>query len=424
MDQENKTQEIANQTEIPVSEINKITKKSGSKKFLLGIALGIIVVLLVAIVTISSYESRRQQADITKRALFQSSSFTSKGEYDKAREVLNYGLLRSKDNAQLLAAQITNFALKGNQTGTESIAFKDAKPYIDEALKTNGNNFDVLIAVGYAYETAGQYEEALGYYDRAVKINLKSSDAWFHHGHVLQFLGKNEEANQSYNKSFELKPINPLALIVKGNALVQEGKLRDATTMFTNASNSSLATNQIKSEALTSVSINERRQGKYKEALDWSQKAIAADSTFSPALATYGYSLALTGSNNKGIVYLKKAIEINPRISSSYNQLALAYRADGNFSDAINYHKLAISYVTGDNTIMSKTQKDLAKGMYDYELAKTYAVSGLSVNVNQLLFDAIKHNPNAKAILEKDYNETGLFKGLLNTQDFAALVNP
>lgn len=389
------------------------------KLFLIVIFTFLVTVSALTFIFIRNANTNQRFAQILKEV----DTAQRNGDYNQAREELNEALKIKQNHPLLLAALITAKALEGNQTGQEDKAFNEAKPYINRALNSGPNNATVLISVGYAYETVGEYEKALTYYDQAIKINPNSADALFHHGHVLEFLGRRQEAYRDYNKALKIDKTNALVLMANANMLLSEGKTQESFEMFLKAAEISGISNQTKSEALASASLVRRSQLAYMdEAVELSRQAVDASPNFSPALAAHGTNLFFVERYDESASYLKKSIEANSRISRNYLELGQVYRGLKNYQEAINYIKQSITKVGNDNTILSEKAKSARKGIYTYELAKTYSSSGLKVDIMPLINEAISLNPSLKITIKQDF-EKGRFSELSQDQSFLEVIN-
>ena len=321
---------------------------------------------------------------------------------------------------------INSYALESNQTGDIAIPFKSAEPYINEALETSPDNIDVLIAVGYAYETQGDIDKAQAYYLKATQKAPDSADAWFHLGHALQFQGKDEDAKKNFDKAYALDPNHPQILMVRGNMFFSEGKNQDAYESFKKAGEDNDLNYQGRAEALVGASIARVNQDNFKyidEAIELSKEAVALAPKFSPALAAYGYNLYLAGKQRTGFDYVVKATEANPRISRNYFLLSMIYRNSDDFTYAIAAGKEAVEHVDDDNTILSKENRMSQKALYKYELAKTYSLSGLNVDTTELLLEAIELNPSLTERIKENYDKGTFFQKNISNTKFQSMIS-
>lgn len=346
------------------------------------------------------------------------------GEYEKSIELLKKGLKIDNNDPLLLSSMILSISSLGNQTGTEAKAFDAASGYVKKALKDEGSNKDVLMAVGYSYETAGKWEDALGYYEKAIGRDNRSSLAWFHKGHALEFLGRPEEAKKAYDKAFELDSKDPSILLVKAKQEATSGKNERAKKIYEEIAGMENIQSSIKAEALTGASILARNDVlDLKKALDFSKKAVNTDKRYSPGLAVHGVNLSLTGDLKKGTAFIFQAIKTNPRIANNYLQMAIVLRAGGYKKEAIDYLKGGLSKIDDDNTILGQEDRRRIKALLTYELAKTYWENKSERElVLVTLEDAYGIDPKISSKLEFDLKKARSFSDLTGDPRFLAVL--
>ncbi|HVT01486.1 MAG TPA: tetratricopeptide repeat protein [Patescibacteria group bacterium] len=411
-----------NQTQAPPSP-----KKIGNiidNKNLPKVAIIAAVILLVILGIVFVLRPKKSDTQVVYLQT-QADLATKKADFKKSQELLSQALKIQPNNPQSLTQMINAISLQGNQAGKEDQALKNSQPYIDTALSAAPKDVAVLISVGYAYETAGDYNNALKYYQEATDVDPKSSAAWFHLGHVLQFLGRNSEAYQNYDKALSLDPNNALAIMGKAGQDYSNGQVQKAYDEYVKAAQVELVSDQNKAEALSAAANIRRYQDNFihmDESISLSKKAVDTDPTFSPALAAYGNNLFLTNKPDEGESYMLKAISANPRISVNYSDLGIDLRGIKRYQDAINYQKQAIEKVPNDNTILMPADRLKMEGYYNYELAKTYSMAGLNVDTVSLLQRAVQLNPALKAQIKNDYN-SGYFGNLSGNNGFQTLIS-
>jgi tetratricopeptide (TPR) repeat protein len=410
-------------TEIPVQKLGEENKRvGGPPKILLLVLVVVVLIILGAALMILGGNQSPRVVELTREA---QSSYLS-GDFEEAQEKYSQALAIDKDDPEALAGMITSIVTQGNQTGKEQDTFNEAKPYIDSALESNGNNLEVLLAAGYAYETAGDYEKALELYERATKSDSKNAQILFRRGHVLEFLGRKQDAYKDYEAAYEINPNDPLVLIARGNMLLSQSKLQESFDSFLKASEAQGISSQVRAEALTAASLVRGSQEDFKflkEATELSEAAVKADPDFAPALAAHGYNLFLTAPDWKeGIEFVQRAIEANPRIAKNYFLLAAFHRADRNYAVSIDYLKQALEKTDNDNTLLGDQAKNIAKGNYSYELAKTYSMAGMSVDTLSLIKDAVRYNPELTERIREDTIRNNLFRDLQENKEFIDLI--
>lgn len=407
--------DVAKQAEVPVPNLNPQFRPQQVKKAAL-------VLVIILVVSIGVFLATRGQGS----EIAQADQAFKAGNYDRAIEGYKKGLQKDENNPKLIAATIRTLASKGSTSGKESETFDDAKPYIDAGLNVGGQDPSVLSAIGYAYETDGQYQPAFKYYSQALALDQSQAKYWFQHGHVLEFLGRRQEAYVDYEKAYELDKNNPQILMARAGMLLAQGKTQEVFETYKQAADIPGISSVTRAEALTGASLIRATQDDYLyvgEAVKLSEEAVNASPNFSPALAAHGYNLYLTEPTTaKGFEFLKKAIDANPKISRNYFLLGTFYRADHDYSTAIQYLQEAVLRADSDNTVFSGQDRRVAKGRYTYELAKTYSKSGLSYDVLSLIKEALTLDPNIKTKVRDDVLRGDHFKDLQSNPEFIALT--
>lgn len=419
------TSEEIKEKEIDVSVIEK---KSGppeapflkkNKKLLIIIS----TILIVAISTFAVYyfitAEKIKKLNDARTKVYEA---IRKGDYTNAQKAAKEGFAIDSKDKYLVKNYIDATTAQGNQTGKEAEALKTVEPYIQNLISGDDNNVDDLLAAGYAYEAAGEYDKALSYYEKAVSINPKSAEAHFHKGHVYEFLSRKNDSYIEYDEAYEADNANALALMGKGREAIARGDVEAAFNYFKRSSEAKNVSLQAKSEALTSASLIKQSQIIYmKEAIELAHQAVIANPHFSQALGTYGYLLSINGNPHDGIYYLGLATKENPRISKNYWQIGVVLRAIKRYTDAIKYLNTAIVKIPNDNTLIG-LEANRAMGLIYYDLARTYYINDkTSPYVMQSLKYAISTDLTIKDILNKNENQYKIFKDLEANPEFILL---
>lgn len=413
--------------ETPAVSVSQTPQKSGFSKipryFLSHKKIVVILLLIIIILTIPLlliFLNNRNEANNLRETGI--SAFYS-GDFATAKKDLKNSISNDPNNPTTQAILIKTIANEGNHNGNEKDSFAEGKNYADQALKTNPNNSDVLVAVGYLYETSGRYQEALNYYSKAIQLDPQNADAYFHKGHVLEFLNMPDQANENYQKAYSLNPDDVYIMMAQARILLASGKADQAIDMFKKASSAFHIPPFIKAEALTNAAIIQRSQIlKLTESLKLAKEAVDADPAYSPALAEYALNLFMTGDMNGAIKNMEAAIKANPRIAQNYWRLGAFYKVGKNYTKAIDLQEEALSKLDNDNTILSEKSKNLIQSMIAYDLASTYYKAGLNDKALLNLKLAISLNSTMKNTLKVGYDKFGDFKDLSSNPDFKLLI--
>ncbi|MDI3550410.1 MAG: hypothetical protein PWQ15_1513 [Methanobacterium sp.] len=81
---------------------------------------------------------------------------------------------------------------------------EDALKYIEQALKIEPNEWDVINYQGLILMDMGRREEAIQCFDRIIELHPIYFPAWYNKGVVLKELGRTEEALEHLDQAIKL----------------------------------------------------------------------------------------------------------------------------------------------------------------------------------------------------------------------------
>lgn len=101
---------------------------------------------------------------------------------------------------------------------------------MEEQVESDPNDPERLLALGYAYQQEGRYDEALGLYEQTLALEPGSTGALYNKGVVLSLLGKAKEAEAAYWDVLEVAPDHELAAKALGDYYVGKKQYKSALT--------------------------------------------------------------------------------------------------------------------------------------------------------------------------------------------------
>ncbi len=183
------------------------------------------------------------------------------------------------------------------------VSFKDAYASFQDILKTDGDDVDAMVGLGWVLFFQNKDKEALGYLQKAVKKEPKLTNAWRTIA-AIQFRSNNiAEAEAIYKKVAEMEP---KALDVRNNqgwALYKEQKYKEAMDKF----NDSLRLNRYFGEPHYGLALCYLKTGDTEK----------AKTSFTTAINLY--PAYMDGKELYGM------IEGNKALNSLYNTLGWSY---------------------------------------------------------------------------------------------------
>jgi Flp pilus assembly protein TadD len=214
------------------------------------------------------------------------------GDHAGAERAYRRGLEIVPDDAELRNALGWTLFQEGNTA--------DAVVEYRRALKTNPLGAKVHNNLALALVELGQLDEAASHFSRSLELDPKA-EIYSDLGFTMARLGKPEVALANYQKALELDPDCASAHSNLAVALVQDGNLEEAESHYR--------------KALSGRPTAETHNG-------------------------LGYVLARRGQTDDAIAEFRKAIELNPKFTPAYNNLADALVKQGNLEEAAaNYRR-------------------------------------------------------------------------------------
>lgn len=120
----------------------------------------------------------------------------------------------------------------------------------------------------------------------------------------------------------------------------------------------------------------------YAEAISLFEKLIEKEKSHKQAYWYLGYAYAEIGKNEKSIENYKKQLELNPEDSSAMNNIALRYKAKGEFLDALEYLNQSIK-LSSKKELYYTNRISLLKRLKSNERAIADYIQLISINPNK-----------------------------------------
>ena len=231
--------------------------------------------------------------------------------------------------------------------------FNKAIKYLDDALKANPNNADLLNQKGFALKGLNKTTEALACYEKAIQINPNHVFAWFNKAQLLGDLRQNDEALKCYDTAIEQYnnaiKLNPNSIFLmqgleeriwgsKGYTLSIMGRYPEAII----CNNKTVEINPNSVLAWYNKGLTHGNMRDYNEALGCFDRAIAIDKGYGPIWQTKAYTLFNLGRYSEAVKCYEKAIEITPNNPDLYDQKGTALQNLGMSEEGRAAHEMAV----------------------------------------------------------------------------------
>jgi len=261
-----------------------------------------------------------------------------------ARSLLERARKNSSDSEISRALMIT--CLKLGQTLREKGLFKEAITELNSALTLDSTNADVVVAQIYAtlagvYEADGHFENAIPAMRLAVLRDPQNESYHFRYGLLLTDSHAPKAGIIRLQESLKQFPNSARLWLALGIAQFTYGENAESENSF----KQSLALDPKAVPALAYLGVTYAERVQYEKAIGFFEQAIALN----PQLATLHYLLADTilkssdGDLTRAEKYLKRAIELDPKLAPAYVAWGKIYVRTNRYSEAVPLFERAVS---------------------------------------------------------------------------------
>ncbi len=227
---------------------------------------------------------------------------------------------------------------------------KDAIENYEKALSIE-HNAVIFHNKGLALEKIKYFDDAMTAYDTAIMMDSTKGEFFYNRGQLYQKLGKYDNAINNYEISFTINPSNYRAMIYSAILYAKENETDNALKLIEKVSSKEKLSNkdnywlgfahfelkeckialdiwaelvtdnhEQKNILLTDMASAEFKLGNIEKAKNIYRKVIQSDSLMSFAYNGLGVLYQENSKLDSSIIYLDKAIKINPNPTYIYNR--------------------------------------------------------------------------------------------------------
>jgi tetratricopeptide (TPR) repeat protein len=183
-----------------------------------------------------------------------------------------------------------------------------------KAYHYNSNRTMTLFYMGHAYTESGNYKNGIEAMSKVIAAYPYNINALLNMGVAYARLGDYEQAIKAYNKVLEIKPDHANAHQNIAHVFRRQGKMDKALEEFRIAAE----LDPKNSFAHFNIGVAEWQNKRYKEAADSFKKAVGLNPEWDMARKGLGIIyFDYLNEHEKGVVHLKKALELNPKIKGA-----------------------------------------------------------------------------------------------------------
>jgi Flp pilus assembly protein TadD len=214
---------------------------------------------------------------------------------------------------------------------------KGAERAYRRGLEIAPDDAELRNALGWTLFQEGRSEEAIAEYERALKSDPRLVKSHNNLALALVELGRLEEAAGHYKASLELEPKAEIYSDL-GFVMARLGYRDEARADYQKA----LEMDPNSASAHFNLAVTFVQAGAFGEAEAHYRQALAGR----PTAETHnglGYVLAREGRTDEAIAEFRKAIDVDPKFTPAYNNLADTLAKQGKLEEAVHYYELSLA---------------------------------------------------------------------------------
>lgn len=222
--------------------------------------------------------------------------------------------------------------------------FDEAISAYDIASKLNGSLSEPFNNRGVIYENRGEYDRALSEYNTAVRLNPSFDFAYNNRGNIYLKTGQPDEAIGDYNRALQLNPRYPEAYNNRGLAYQMKEDHSAAIADFSKA----IQLNSNFIQAYKGRGDSYQLIGQYSQALRDYNRALEINPQYSEVFVSRGNVYGLTGQYSRALADSLQAVRLLPQAGVAYMNLAQSYELTGRRKEALENYEMALSLLSPD----------------------------------------------------------------------------
>lgn len=228
----------------------------------------------------------------------------------------------------------------------------DAVVYLQMALYLKPDFAEAAMALGDAYADLQQYAPANGAYGRIMPGSIFYERAQLHIAADYDHMGKLNESVAMLDTMAKNAPGNPDALVIKGDLLRMHGRYKDAVAAYTQGLNRIKEPKSIHWPILFARGACLERLGKWAEAEQDMQRALALMPDQPDVLNYLAYGWLERGRHvAEARSMIEKAVKARPDDAQIVDSMGWALYLSGDYEGAAEYLEKAVELLPGDATV-------------------------------------------------------------------------
>ncbi len=275
-----------------------------------------------------------------------------------------YGQLRNPKKAiQYFEKALLNCDLEEKEEILLSIGFEyettneylTAIDYFKQALEINPENETALYEISFCFDILDKTDEAISFFNKFIDEHPYSSVSWYNLGMFYSKQEKNSEAIMAYDYAITIKEDFSSAYFGKANVLFNTEKYAQALKAYKEFMQYE------KADSLVYFYVGEcyENMDDYANALPYYQRAVKLDPNFADAWLGMAIVYGETERYHSAIHFVKKAIELDNEQAHYFVCMGEFYSKASNHIEALKAFKKASEIEPSDKEIYLDIAEEL-----------------------------------------------------------------
>jgi tetratricopeptide (TPR) repeat protein len=300
---------------------------------------------------------------------------------------LEEALKTEPDNFSLMLELATALAEKGlieqGRGNKQDPYVNQALALVEQARKIKPDDAELFYTEAYIYEIKPDLFKAITLYDQAIAKDQNHALAYAGRGHVHSMIGALEKAMEDFHKAAELdrdKNISAIysniCRIASSRVDMKEEAVRNCQTVIDMDKKADVSSIGQAHQILSFIRAGEKNYAEAEKELLLAKAIAPFDSNLYLSLAV----LAMTQSQpDQAKKHLGEALKISPKKSTAYYYLARLDFEEANFEQSIKDANIGLAMVDDDVSLLNPNKDELKQDFY-YILADAYKAKSDTAN--------------------------------------------
>lgn len=241
--------------------------------------------------------------------------------------------------------------------------FREALVLINEAIKIEPNDKELLKLAGLTYVNLDLWAGAKNFFETVVKFEAEDATSWFYLAKCYEKLGDFVSAKNSYITVINLRPEYMQAYKNLCVILIKLNELDEAINYAQMAKN-------IEDEYLFDfiIGTSYMKKKEFNNALEPLKMALEKQPKNLGNLNSLGTCYMAVGDSAQAIAIYEKALEVDPKAPMAYYNIGSAYQILQNHQKAIEYLKKALEIDEDESFLVALAVSEVKLGQYENAL--------------------------------------------------------